>query len=177
MRTLCRFFKIIIEDFKRDNPLEILFIWFANAVPNLFIFRVIKTAFLRAAGVEVLWNGMYFKSPIIINSPRNLKISHGVFLNSNVMFEGAGKVVIGSNCQIGPNVIFATTNHDIADNMGTSVADIRVEDNVWIGAGSIILGGIQIGPNVVVAAGAVVNRSFSNSMLAGIPARCIQQLN
>jgi acetyltransferase-like isoleucine patch superfamily enzyme len=45
---------------------------------------------------------------------------------------------------------------------------------VWVGAGAIILGGISIGSNSIVTAGAVVTKSFAeNSIIAGIPAKSI----
>lgn len=51
---------------------------------------------------------------------------------------------------------------------------------MWIGANSLILGGVNItGNNVVIAAGSVVTKSFSESnvVLAGCPAKIIKQIN
>lgn len=57
---------------------------------------------------------------------------------------------------------------------------IKIGNNVWIGANSLILGGVNItGNNVVIAAGSVVTKSFSESnvVLAGCPAKIIKQIN
>ena len=57
---------------------------------------------------------------------------------------------------------------------------IKIGNNVWIGANSLILGGVNItGSNVVIAAGSIVTKSFSESnvVLAGCPARIIKQIN
>lgn len=176
MRVLFRGMSRIIDDFKCDDPRALLFLWLANAVPDLYIFKLLKTICLKAAGVQTGIDNVYFKSRIVVDAPRKLTIGRGVFINRNVIFEGAGRVSICGNCQIGPNVVFATTSHDVDNNMTTSVGDIQVEENVWIGAGVIVLKNIQLGPNVVVAAGSVVNRSFSNCVIAGAPARCVKQL-
>lgn len=176
MRILIRGIKRVINDFNCDDPRAVFFIWVANAIPDLYILKIVKTACLKVAGVQTGMDSIYFKSRIMIDTPSALKIGSRVFINRNVMFEGTGRIVISGNCQIGPNVVFATTSHDIENAMATSVGSIRVEENVWVGAGVIVLKDVQLGPNVVVAAGSVVNKSFSNCVIAGSPARCIKQL-
>jgi acetyltransferase-like isoleucine patch superfamily enzyme len=50
-------------------------------------------------------------------------------------------------------------------------APVIIGDNVWIGARSVVLPGVKIGNNVVVAAGAVVNKDVpDNCLVAGVPA-------
>ena len=61
-----------------------------------------------------------------------------------------------------------------------TIQRLRLGNNVWIGANSLILGGVNItGSNVVIAAGSIVTKSFSESnvVLAGCPARIIKQIN
>ena len=51
---------------------------------------------------------------------------------------------------------------------------IEVMDNVFIGYGTIVLGGVRIGPNVVVAAGSLVNRDVPpNTVVGGVPAKVL----
>lgn len=176
MRILFRVMKRVVDDLKQDEPRASLFIWLANAVPDLYLCKLLKNLFLKAAGVRTGIDSVYFKSRIAVDSPRHLTIGKGVFINRNVIFEGTGRVSISGNCQIGPNVVFATTSHDIGNKMTTAVGDIRIEENVWIGAAAVILKDVQIGPNVVVAAGSVVNTSFSNCVIAGVPARSVRML-
>jgi maltose O-acetyltransferase len=73
-------------------------------------------------------------------------------------------------------VIFATTNHELG-TMKTSVGEIEIAENVWIGAGAIILPNVKVGPNTIVAAGTVVNKSFKNALIAGVPAKIVKSTN
>jgi acetyltransferase-like isoleucine patch superfamily enzyme len=93
----------------------------------------------------------------------------------------AGGVTIGNRVLMGQRVSFHSQNHRFDDparpirDQGVTSKRIIVGDDCWLGAGSIILSGVEIGPGSVVAAGSVVNRSFGpNSVLAGVPARLIR---
>ena len=56
------------------------------------------------------------------------------------------------------------------------VVIVIVNDDVWIGSGCRILSGVNIGHRVVVAAGAVVNKSItSNTIVAGVPAKVVKR--
>lgn len=85
------------------------------------------------------------------------------------------KVVIGCNCDIGPNVTFLAGSHEIGPaerRAGQGYGDdIQIGDGCWIGGASVILAGAVIGSSSVVAAGSVVRSCFeSNKLLAGVPA-------
>ncbi len=57
-------------------------------------------------------------------------------------------------------------------------APITIEDGCWICSGAIICGGVTIGKNSIVAAGAVVTRDMpSNVIIAGVPARVIREID
>lgn len=98
-------------------------------------------------------------------------------------FLGAqGGIVIGSNVIMGPRVSFHAENHcfekiDVPIRLqGERRQGIMVSDDCWIGAGSIILDGVQIGRGCVIAAGSVVTKSLPPySIAAGVPARVIRQ--
>jgi maltose O-acetyltransferase len=62
---------------------------------------------------------------------------------------------------------------------GAGRADpVKIEDGVWIGAGSIILGGVTVGRKSVIAAGSVVNKNIPPSVIAaGVPCRPIKRWN
>ena len=87
---------------------------------------------------------------------------------------------IGDYTIIASNVCIAGINHDIYDyDKYLSKGSTRIGNYCWIGANSVILPGVVIGDHVVVAAGAVVTKSFSEGycVLAGNPAKKIKELD
>jgi maltose O-acetyltransferase len=85
-------------------------------------------------------------------------------------------VLIGSNVRIAPNVKFHAAGHDPDDPLlMENGGDIIVGDDVWIGAGALILQGVHIGRGAVIAAGSVVSRDVPEHCIAGgVPARVIR---
>ena len=87
----------------------------------------------------------------------------------------------GRNCLVGPRSIFRTSNHGFV-NLETIIAkqehdskDITIGEDVWIGAGVIVLPGVKIGDRSVIGAGAVVTRDIpAESIAVGVPARVIK---
>jgi acetyltransferase-like isoleucine patch superfamily enzyme len=95
-----------------------------------------------------------------------------------------GPVSIGNHVCIGQNVVLSGLNHNYHEidrdisGQGVSVAQITVEDNVWIGAHSVILSGVTIGKHSVVGAASVVSKDIPPySVCVGNPARVIKQYN
>jgi acetyltransferase-like isoleucine patch superfamily enzyme len=93
-----------------------------------------------------------------------------------------GPVQIGNHVNLAQNVVVSGLNHNFKDvdryidRQGVSTKPVIIEDDVWIGANSIILPGVTIGKHSVVAAGSVVTRSVSAySVCAGNPAKVIKQ--
>ena len=90
-----------------------------------------------------------------------------------------GKIVIGRNCYVAPNVGLITTNHDVYDvTKHVKGEDIILGDCCWIGMNAMILPGVELGPNTIVGAGAVVTHSFpiGHCVIAGNPAKLIREL-
>jgi len=119
-------------------------------------------------------SGTSFTPPIYIENDHQLVTGEKVFINADCHFNGAGKVVIGSNSLIGPRVIFCTANHSInsveESSYQTTVSNITIGENVWIGAGVIICPGVTIESNSIIAAGSVVTKNIAEYVLAaGVP--------
>ncbi|KMT65430.1 sugar O-acetyltransferase [Catenovulum maritimum] len=111
----------------------------------------------------------------------NIHLGENFYANYNCVILDAAEVKIGDNCFIGPQVGIYTSSHPIEPsprNQGVQFAKaINIGDNCWIGGHASILPGVSIGHNVVIAAGAVVTKSFSdNVVLAGNPARIVKHI-
>jgi len=128
-------------------------------------------------------------SRIIISTSFNNLGSHITIGNNVGMGEfaylgGAGGLEIGDDCIIGQyfschpeNHIYKNTN-DLIRNQGVSRKGIVIGKNCWIGSKVTILDGVQIGDGCVIAAGAVVTKSFpANSVIGGVPAKLIADRN
>lgn len=89
-------------------------------------------------------------------------------------------VEIGSNTIVGQYFSIHPENHLFGDRdclirlQGVSALGVVVGENTWIGAKVTILDGVTLGEGCVVAAGAVVNKSFgAGSIIGGVPARLL----
>lgn len=93
-----------------------------------------------------------------------------------------GSIEIGSHVQIAPNCAFFPYNHGtddaarlIKDQPVTSQGDIHIEDDAWIGTGSVLLENVTIGQGAVIGAGSVVTRTIPPMAIAcGVPATVVK---
>lgn len=104
-----------------------------------------------------------------------------VFINWGFVSLDVGKVTIGDDVQIGPNVQLLTATHPIEPEPRRAKWEgskpITIGKNVWLGGGVIVCPGVTIGENTVVGAGAVVTRDLpANVVAVGNPARVIRQI-
>lgn len=119
----------------------------------------------------------------------NLSLGDGTRLpKGSVIYCTEAPLTIGRKVVFGPRPTIITGDHR-TDLIGRYMADVTaeeklpendaavtIEDDVWVGAGVIILKGVTIGRGSIVAAGAVVNRSCPPySVIGGVPARLLRQ--
>lgn len=116
----------------------------------------------------------------LISNPRRIRVG----INSSIArpgcyIQGAGDVYIGNYVRFAPNVGILSANHDLYDHNKYNVAPIKIGDYSWIGMNSIVTAGVELGPRTIVAAGAVVTKSFPEGfcVLAGVPAKKIKDLD
>jgi maltose O-acetyltransferase len=132
---------------------------------------------LQRAGVDLADDVCFCGGGWIYGSGR-LKIGEGSWLSPAVVFytHRQADIQIGQRCDIGPGVEFITGGHLVGPSnrrAGRGTAKpIVIGDGCWIGARSVILGGVRIGAGCVVAAGSVVTRDVADNVLVvGVPAR------
>lgn len=123
----------------------------------------------------------WVEAPFRCDYGYNIQVGENFYANYNLTILDVGRVRIGDNCMIAPNVSIFTAGHPIhpqARNSGYEYGlDITVGDNVWIGGGAILLPGVTVGSNVVIGAGSVVNRDLPDNVIAvGNPCRVLREI-
>ena len=91
-------------------------------------------------------------------------IGNSCFINRNCMIVAHEKIEIGDGTTIGPNVCIYDHDHD--GEGGYKTKPVIIGKNVWIGAGCILLKGINIGDNAVKGAGTIVTTSIPSETTA-----------
>ncbi|TDU90137.1 acetyltransferase-like isoleucine patch superfamily enzyme [Kribbella voronezhensis] len=119
--------------------------------------------------------------PLYCDHGINIRVGRKVFINQRCQLNDIGGIEIGDDVMIGPGVSLITSGHPVPPASrfdGITAAPIRIERNVWIGAGAMILQGVTVGENSVVAAGAVVTHDVPpNTLAAGVPAKLIRDIS
>lgn len=111
----------------------------------------------------------------------NIEVGEYFFANYNFTVLDVGKVRIGANAQIAPNVSIYTAGHPIHPDSRNSGYEygisITIGDNVWIGGNACIMPGVTIGNNVVIGAGSVVTKDVPDNVIAaGNPCKIIRTI-
>lgn len=113
---------------------------------------------------------------------RNIKVGSNCRINKQVYLLGRNKIEIGNNVVFSARVMVLDSGLDVErfiigkDSVHTN-SYVKIKDNVWIGAGAIILPGVTIESNSVVAAGSVVTKDVNSfTLVGGNPAKRIKEL-
>lgn len=116
---------------------------------------------------------------VVIKNSHKVSIGSRCSINEFVHVWGGGGVVIGNVVLVASHVVITSQTHDTeAQLFALTMIDkpIVIEDNVWIGAGAVILPGVLLGKGCIVGAGAVVTRSVeSDWIVTGNPARPLRK--
>ena len=127
-------------------------------------------------------SGIVVKERCYFGDGSRLSVGDNSQLGQNSRLQGT--IFIGDDCVMGPDVVIMATSHgyeriDIPIRLqGGWEKPIRIGNDVWIGTRAIILPGVEIGDHCIIAAGAVVTKSFPPySVVAGVPARIVKNRN
>ena len=107
---------------------------------------------------------------------KNVTIMPGAYIDAKYPY----LISIGDNCSLSNGVTILA--HDATTykftNGYTRLGKVEIKDNCFFGTNAIILPGVTIGPNVLIAAGSLVNKNIPpNSCVAGVPARIYQRFD
>ena len=168
---------------------------------NTIIYLFYYNKYIENKGISYISKG--FEVNPFRKTSTSLKIvfHKNTFLKRNVIIQGSGYFELGTNSQLGQNVIIGTndkviigkdvmiaynvsirdTDHQFSrtdipmKQQGITTAPIFIEDDVWIGAGALITKGITIGKGAIVGANAVVTKNVdSYAIVGGVPAKLIK---
>lgn len=130
-----------------------------------------KAALLEQILGRPLPAGLTIYPPFYTDHGRNLDLAEGVFINQGCTFLDYAGIRLGKRVMIGPKATFITVGHPVDPEERRKYltgAPIDIADRVWIGAGAMILPGVSIGRESVIAAGAIVADDVpANSLVTG----------
>ena len=133
-------------------------------------------AILGKAGKDV-----WIEAPFFCDYGYNIEVGDNFYANFNCTILDVGKVIIGDNVLLAPNVAIYTAGHPIHPDSRNSGYEygigITIGSNVWIGGNTVVNPGVTIGNNAVIGAGSVVTKDIpANSIAAGVPCRVIREI-
>lgn len=141
-----------------------------------------KRASLLPKMLAEVGEGCYIEPPLYSNwGGKHLHFGKGVYVNFNFTAVDDRDIYIGDYVMIGPNVTIATAGHPIEPSLRRQGMqynmEVRIGNNVWLGAGVIVLPGVTIGENSVIGAGSIVTKDIpANVVAVGNPCRVLREI-
>ena len=127
--------------------------------------------------------GCYIEPPFHANfGGHHVHLGNYVYANFNLTCIDDTHIYIGDNTMIGPNVTLATAGHPILPRLREKGYQfnlpIHIGKNCWLGAGVIVLPGVNIGDNSVIGAGSIVTKDIPSNVVAyGSPCKVIREIS
>ncbi len=137
-----------------------------------------------------LGEGSFLQGPITFHYGIHTKIGKGCFINFNFTVQDDAEVIIGDDCNFGPNVTIVTPVHPMLASERKVMLDkdgnkkhlcyakpVNIGKDCWFGANVVICPGVTIGDNCVIGAGSVVVKDIPSGVFAaGNPCRVIREI-
>lgn len=155
-------FKSFVYAFLRIPGFRFMFLWR----------KAKKKGFLHPTGFFYNLLYIHFAYKYGFQIPLHTQIGKGFYIGHFGTVVINRNAIIGDNCNIAHNVTIGQTNK------GSRKGVPRIGNKVWIGTGSVLVGNIQIGDNVLIAPNSYVNFDVpTNSLVLGNPGQVIQKDN
>ncbi|KAA3646414.1 MAG: acyltransferase [Chloroflexi bacterium] len=150
--------------------------WLTRSLPSMlgFVIRwfVYRFLFQELSSFAYIYSGVY------IYHTYGIKVGKGLSVNVGAHLDGRGGLRIGDHVMIGPYAVIVSSSHQHKqlnvpmNSLDHILEPIVIEDDVWIGAKAIIMGGVHISTGAVIAAGSVVTTDVKAfDIVAGVPAK------
>lgn len=153
----------------------VLFLGYEYTLPQKTVLDIYKKGEIKISGRVSINNG----TKIVIGENAILSIGNKTYINEHSRIQCRKRIDIGEKCAIAWNVnILDTDEHTIVIGgiEQLKYADVVIGNNVWIGCNAIILKGVNIEDNVVIGAGSVVTKNIrSKTLNAGNPTKVLKE--
>jgi acetyltransferase-like isoleucine patch superfamily enzyme len=150
-------------------------------LPRFRLFNLIKSYYLRVVWSAKIGHRVVFYSGVWIFTGRKLVVGSDVDFAKDVLVTTDGGVSIGDRVLIGYRTQILSSNHRVPPlprkifEAGHVKKEVKISNDVWIGANCVILPGVEIGEGAVVAAGSVVTKNVPPfTFVGGVPAKVIK---
>ena len=139
-----------------------------------------RSALLSRLLAEVGEN-CYVEPPLHANWGCHTHFGKNVYANFNLTLVDDTDIFVGDSVLFGPNVVVTTAGHPVLPELRVKAAQfnipIHIGNNVWIGAGAVLLPGVSIGDNSVIGAGSIVTKDIpANVVAVGNPCRVLREI-
>ncbi len=174
--------KVLVFIFKLIPNFVLKFLWSLLLPFNGFISKTIRYCILKSKSKKT-GDNVSIGSNTYIKSWNNFSCGDNVSIHENCYVDCDGGITIGDNVSIAHSSSLVSANHTWEDSRipikynPLTKKGIIIEEDVWVGCGVRILDNVVIKKRTIIAAGAVVTKSFeSNVLIGGIPAKQIKKI-
>ncbi len=147
------------------------------------LYNRIKNKVLSIYASYLFGNKVYVFGMYKVGNSKNIRMGNNTKINYGVYIQGRYNVEIGENVVLSARCMIFDSGLDVkqmllTDRLPHIKSYVKIEDNVWVGAGAIILPGVTIGHHSVIAAGSIITKDVPPySLYGGNPGRIIKNLN
>ncbi len=162
--------KIVNRFYNWILDLELLILTWTGLIP----FHALRLLIYKAGGIKI-GKGSRIHIGARFFYPENITIGEGSIIGDNAFLDGRAKLIIGNHVDIASSVMILNSEHDVNSEDFHAISEpVEIGDFCFIGPRVIILPGVKIGKNAVVAAGAVVTKDVLDfNIVGGVPAQII----
>ncbi len=126
----------------------------------LSIFNTLKITILRIFGAKIGRN-VVIKPSVNIKYPWKLSVGDNTWIGEDVWIDNLDEVKIGSNVCISQGALLLCGNHNYKKSTFDLITSpITIEDGVWLGAKTIVTGGVICGSHSVLSVGSVASKNL-----------------
>ncbi|MDQ8044723.1 MAG: acyltransferase [Solirubrobacteraceae bacterium] len=150
--------------------------WFLGSIVNRIPFSKIRSRLYQRIGrvqFEDVDSTLILRGVEILD-PHMLQMGRGSVANRHVLLDARGGLQIGRDVGIAERSVILTGAHAFEGGITDHVWPTRIEDNVFINIGAMVMPGVIVGQGAIIAAGAIVTKDVEPwTIVAGIPAKKI----